>query len=340
MLTARRASILGLVVDEYISSAAPVSSRALVDRHSLGVSPATIRNELARLEDDGYITHPHTSAGRVPSDRGYRVYVEALMAEELLDAEEQRTIEHQFYQASGGLDEWLSLGAAVLASAVGNVAVVTRPRRRVAHLKQVQFVHLHDAAALVVAVMDDGRVQQRMLTLDQPTRQDELAHVAEELNARYGEQDAASIRDDEPQDEDEDRARLRLAVADLVDEHERSDDTYLEGVRDVLEQPEFQSADRMREAVQHLEVYELRRALPSVREVTGVTGGSLRVVIGGENRLAWMQGWSVVLATYGAGGASGMLAVVGPTRMHYARTIPRVRYFANLMSDVLHEVGA
>jgi heat-inducible transcriptional repressor len=337
VLTDRRASILGLVVDEYISNAAPVSSRALVDRHELGVSPATIRNELARLEEEGYITHPHTSAGRVPSDRGYRVYVEALMDEEVLNAEEQRTIEHQFYQASGGLDEWLSLGAAVLASAVGNAAVVTRPRRRVAHLKQVQFVHLHDATTLVVAVMDDGRVQQRMLTLDDPTRQEDLAVAAEALNARYAEQPGAAIRDSAPDGEDADLARLRLAIADLVDEHERSDDTYLEGVRDVLEQPEFQSAESMRAAVQHLEVYELRRALPPVREVSG---RSLRVVIGGENRPAWMEGWSVIMAAYGAGGASGLLAVVGPKRMHYARTIPRVRYFANLMSEVLHEVGA
>jgi len=337
VLTERRATVLGLVVHEYISTAVPVSSKALVDRYDLGVSPATIRNELARLEEDGYITHPHTSAGRVPSDQGYRVYVEALMAEEAIDAEERRTIEHQFYQASGGLDEWLSLGAAVLASAVGNVAVITRPRRTVAHLKNVQLVHLHDASALVVAVMDDGRVQQRLLTFTRPTTQAELTALAEALNARHSTADAQAIRASLEDEGEPDRARIELALAELVDEHERSDDTYLDGVSDVLGQPEFQSPDRMLEAVQHLEAYELRRALPSTREVSA---GHLRIVIGRENRSPWMSEWSAVVASYGAGGASGMLAVVGPTRMQYARTVPRVRYFAELMSEVLHAVGA
>jgi heat-inducible transcriptional repressor len=337
VLTERRATVLGLVVHEYISTAIPVSSKALVDRYDLGVSPATIRNELARLEEDGYITHPHTSAGRVPSDQGYRVYVEALMAEEAIDADERRTIEHQFYQASGGLDEWLSLGAAVLASAVGNVAVITRPRRTVAHLKNVQLVHLHDASLLVVAVMDDGRVQQRLVTLGRPTSQAELTNYAEDMNARFSEADARRIRAAIDEDVDAERARVAGALAELVDEHERSDDTYLDGVSDVLGQPEFQSPDRMLEAVQHLEAYELRRALPSTRDVAV---GHLRVVIGGENRSPWMREWSVIVASYGAGGASGMLAVVGPTRMQYARTVPRVRYFATLMSEVLHAVGA
>ena len=115
MLTERRADILGMLVDEYIDTAVPVSSRALVSNPRLEVSSATIRNELAALEEDGYITHPYTSAGRVPSDRGYRLYVEALMAEEPLSASEQRTVEHQFHQVSGGLDEWLGLASTVLA---------------------------------------------------------------------------------------------------------------------------------------------------------------------------------------------------------------------------------
>src|SRR5947207_4426310 len=128
MLTGRRAEILGLVVNEYIDTAAPVSSRALVEGHGLRVSTATIRNELARLEDEGYIGQPHTSAGRIPLDLGYRVYVEELMAEYPVGADEQRTIAHQFHQAPARVEEWLSLAATVLAGAVANVAVIVRPR--------------------------------------------------------------------------------------------------------------------------------------------------------------------------------------------------------------------
>ena len=185
MLTQRRAGILNLVVDEYIDTATPVSSRALVDRHRLDVSTATVRNELARLEQDGYITHPYTSSGRVPSDRGYRLYVEALMDEEPVAADDQRTIEHQFHQSAAGLDEWLSLAAAVLAAWVGNAAVVTQPRAAVARLKHVQLVHLRDDAALVVAVMDDGRVQQRIVPVRVAVDQSQLTARAERLNVLF-----------------------------------------------------------------------------------------------------------------------------------------------------------
>ncbi len=336
VLTPRRANILSLVVNEYITTAQPVSSRALADRHELGVSTATIRSELARLEDDGYITHPHTSAGRVPSDRGYRVYVETLMEEVAVGSDEQRTITHQFHQAAG-LEEWLSLAATVLAGAVGNLAVVTRPRRSVAHLRQAQFVHLTDATVLVVVVVDDGRVRQRIVTLAEPTRQDDLGRAAERFNAQFAESTAADVRA-ATGPFSADFARLLGAVASLLEEHDGVEDTFVHGIQDVLAQPEFSTVDRMLEAVRHLEVYELRRALP---RPTVVGSGSAQVLIGSENGVSWMQEWSVVVAAYGdREGASGTVAVVGPSRMEYARAVPRVRYLATLLTEVLRSAGA
>jgi heat-inducible transcriptional repressor len=337
VLTERRAGILGLVVDEYISTAQPVSSKALADGRGLGVSPATIRAELARLEDEGYITHPHTSAGRIPSELGYRVYVESLMEEEAVGPDEQRTITHQFHQAAG-LEAWLSLAASVLAGAVGNLAVVTRPRRRVTHLRHAQFVHLADASVLVVAVVDDGRVRQRVVVLSAPTRQEELTRLAERLNAVLGDATAADARLAAAREEDADEARLVTAVAVLIEEHDGSEDTFLYGIRDVLAQPEFSSADRMLDAVRHLEAYELRQVLPGP---DAVDHGTTQVVIGSENRVGWMQSWSLVVAGYGApDGAAGTVAVVGPSRMQYARTLPRVRYLATVLTEVLRSAGA
>ena len=336
MLTERRADILGMLVDEYIDTAVPVSSRALVSNPRLEVSSATIRNELAALEQDGYITHPYTSAGRVPSDRGYRFYVEALMAEEPLSASEQRTVEHQFHQVSGGLDEWLGLASTVLAGWVGNAAVITRPRAEVARLKHVQLVQLHEDAALLVAVMEDGRVRQRVMSLHASADQPALSLRAERLNARCAGRDARVAFAVAEELTDADDQAAAAAVAELIDEQPVAESTYLEGVHAVLEQPEFAEHERMLDAIQHLAAYELYRVVVAVGESRP---GQLSVVIGGENEDSWMQDWSVVVSAYGEpNGPAGTIAVIGPMRMHYARTIPRVRYVAELMSELIHEV--
>lgn len=337
MLTRRRTEILGLVVHQYIDTAAPVSSRALVVRHGLSISTATIRNELAKLEEDGYIAQPHTSAGRVPLDRGYRLYVEELMAEEPVSLDEQRTIEHQFHQAPARLDDWLSLAAHVLASAVSNVAVITRPSSHTARLRQVQLVHLHDETALLVAVMDDGRVQQRIVQLSRTEDQDALTARASRLNARIAEADAATVRGVAAELPDEDDRGLTLLVSELIDEHRVGGETYLEGLRSALEQPEFASADRMLEAVRHLQAYELLRALPTPDELQP---GATRVMIGSENSDDWMHEWSLVTSSFGDfNGSLGTIAVLGPTRMRYGYTIPRVRYVASLVTTLLQGIN-
>src|SRR3990172_1175919 len=155
-LTERRAPLLSLIIREYVDSATPVGSDTMVRRYELPFSSATIRNEMARLEDDGYITHPHTSAGRVPSDKGYRYYVEALMAEEALPWQEQETMRHQFHQSRGVLEEWLRLAAAVLAQAVHNIAVVTTPRAPASRLRHIELVGLQEFMVLFVLVLQEA----------------------------------------------------------------------------------------------------------------------------------------------------------------------------------------
>ena len=333
MLTERQAGILRLVVEDYVETAEPVSSRALVERHRLSVSSATIRNEMARLEEDGYITHPHTSAGRVPSEIGYRHYVEALMAEDPLAPEEQRTIEHQLHQVLGGLDEWLSLAATILAASVGNVAVVTRPQATGAHLKHMQLVELHGDSVLLVAVMDDGRVRQRILPQRTPIPQEGLNDCAARLNARASGFGAAATRRLAGELTDPDESVIVRTVADLIEEQRYSEETFLDGLRVALEQPEFATVDRMLLAVQQLQAYRVRRLVDHARtERLGI----IRVLIGREHGDSGMQEWSVVTSSYGdVAGSIGTVAVLGPTRMRYERTIPRVRYVAALMSHLI-----
>ncbi len=335
MLTDRRSTILGFVIDEYIETATPVSSRALVNRRELNVSSATIRNELARLEEDGYITHPYTSAGRVPSDLGYRHYVEMLMDEEPVGADEQRTIEHQLHQVRGGLEEWLSLTATILATAVESVAVVTRPRADHARLKHAQLVELHDDLALLVAVMDDGMVRQSMVTLSTPRAQPELNMQAERLNQQIGTADRTAALEAAKNATDADDITILTTIAEMIGERRVAEETYLDGLQRVLQQPEFLDAERLRVAIDRLNAYDVRGLV----EHAGTSNvGETRVLIGEEHGDEAMRDWSVVVATYGDGEANGTVAVLGPTRMHYQRSIPRVRYVASLMSSLLHDV--
>ncbi|MGE3961046.1 MAG: heat-inducible transcriptional repressor HrcA [Dehalococcoidia bacterium] len=340
MLTERQAAILSMVVDEYVQTAEPVSSKALVDRRRLEVSTATIRNELARLEAEGYVTHPYTSAGRVPSDRGYRFYVEALMAEEPIGIEERRTVEHQLHQVAGDLDDWLSLTATILSTLVGNVAVVTRPRTTSAHLRNAQLVELSREAALLVAVMDDGRVRQRIIPLAEPSSQEFLNDRARRLNQMLGGKDAQGIAATIADLVDPDDVGVAEILADILREQRIAEETFVEGLSNALRQPEFSDVDRLLEAVGQLQAYRLRALLePAVEgQLPAAQLGSMRVVIGAENADTGMRDWSMVVARYGETDASGAVAVIGPTRMAYQRTIPRVRYVASLMSQLLHDV--
>ena len=334
MLTARRESLLGLVVDEYVETALPVSSRTLVARHDLGVSSATVRNELAKLEGEGYITHPHTSAGRVPSDRGYRYYVEALMTEVPLQADEARTIAHQFHQTEGSLDDWLALAAAVLAASVANAVVVTRPRSAAPRVRNVQLVQLRRDVALMVVVLDDGAVRERVLPVAESADQAGLHALAGRLGGHVAGRSAAAIRRDVESLEDAELRALAGTVVDLAEEHRGWHETFLEGLPALLAQPEFTSGEQMLEAVRRLEGYEVGRLLEAAEPDAP---GDTRVVIGSENPDHEMRDWSMVVARYGDGDAAGTVAVVGPTRMHYERTIPRVRFVAALMGNLVHE---
>lgn len=337
MLTERRAQLLRLLIWEYVESALPVGSETLVHKHGLRLSPATIRNELAHLEEEGFITHPHTSAGRLPAEKGYRHYVEFLMEEEDLAEEEKATIRHQFYQAPGQLEQWVQLAAAVLAHASGNAAVVTEPRSSQARLKQLELVELHDRAALLILVLEQARVHQQLLVLPQPLGQAELSVLSAKLNGLCAGRSAREIRELRG----EELTRLELLLLDLVGRVLEAEDataygeTHLEGLTQVLRQPEFSSAEKMLALLQALE----ERSLAEVIPFTGLARQGVTVVIGSENPQSAMRECSVVAARYGVPGrAFGALGVVGPTRMRYPRAISTVRYMADVMSELLSGV--
>src|SRR5512135_726842 len=185
-MTQRRRAVLGLVIRSYIEKGQPVGSKAFVQGYGLDISPATIRNEMAFLEEMGFLTHPHTSAGRVPTESGYRFFVENLLGETELPSSEQLMIRHQFHQAHLELDQWARLAAAVLAHTTRKAALATPPRPSENQFRHLELLSLRDCMALLVLVLQGGSVKERMLSLEESLDQEALSRLSNELNHRFG----------------------------------------------------------------------------------------------------------------------------------------------------------
>ena len=335
MLTDRRSTLLNLIVEEYVDTALPVGSKYIVSKHDMPVSSATVRAEMARLEDEGYISQPHTSAGRVPSDKGYRYYVESLMAEEALGWEERETIRHQFHQTERAMEQWFQLAAAVLAHSVSNFAVVTSPHSTETRLRHVQLVPLHELSALCVVVLNEARIRQQVLAFRDPVNEEMLLTAANRINHQF-----SGLTQNElerlPEPASEVESVVSRAVMELMDEESLAlGDVFRDGVREVLSQPEFSRSDRMLDIIDILEQRTLSNAIP----IRQLSEDGISVVIGSENNNESLRDCSVVLARYGSmGGPTGVVAVLGPTRMRYSRTIPTVRYLATLLGDMMSQI--
>jgi heat-inducible transcriptional repressor len=331
--------VLRAVVEDYVLTAVPVGSKTLVERYGLQVSPATVRSAMAELETLGLLSHPHTSAGRVPSDLGYRLYVESLMRETALDRTDELMIRHQFSQVQLTSNEWLRLAASILATSTRSAAVVTPARARRARFGHVQLVELADQTRLAVLVLGDGNVVQRRLqrssvaTAGQATGQAELDAAAAALNRELAGLSAPQVRRKLGK-----LTPLAAHVAEvLVQMLEESDsvaveEVFTDGIVNVLEQPEFAGGAKLRGV---LEVLQRSDFLEQLVPVLGRRGG-VTVIIGHENVNDAMHEVSLVFAPYGTeDSALGLLGVLGPTRMPYPRAIPTVRYLSTLMNELI-----
>jgi heat-inducible transcriptional repressor len=339
-LTPRQQTILGLVIREYVSSTHPISSKMLLDQYDLGVSSATVRNEMALLEELGYLTHPHTSAGRVPTDMGYRFLVERLLGDVTLPAAEQRMIAHQFHQARLELGQWMRLAATTLTRTSRNASLVTAPQAEESRFKHVELISTQGKLVLLILVLQGGNVQQQMLTLAEPITQPELSQSADLLNQVCAGLGTAEIRArvrDLPTFE----AEIIGLVLDMMDrcDNRITGEVYRDGLSAMLSQPEFVDAERSQGV---LRLLEERSFLDDfLTQTLSPEVGGVQVIIGGEGRWEELSSCSMVLARYGVPGfATGALGVLGPTRMPYGRAISAVRFVAELMSDLIYEMYA
>lgn len=338
-LSERQKLILALVVRDFVDTAQPVGSKRLVERYNLDFSSATVRNEMLTLTELGYLAQPHTSAGRVPTDAGYRYFVRQLMTHQDLPLSVQNTIIHQFYQAGSDVEQWMRLSASVLAQQLRAAALVTAPHPDTIRFKHLELIGTRGRQVLMVLVLMGGEVRQQILALAEPVLQERLSITATRLNARCEGKQTAEITALPDSFDALEQDILKL----IADEMHRSGnlfsgEVYRDGLTHVLAEPEFAESTLARRALRLLEERPLLNDF-LMRTAPATKVGGVQVLIGGEDAWEDLRECSVVLARYGTPGAvTGMLGVLGPTRMSYGRTISTVRFVAGMLSDFVNEV--
>ena len=342
----RAQAILRAVIEEYVTTATPVGSQALVDRYALHVSSATVRNILAELEMNGLLTHPYTSAGRIPTDAGYRMYVESITDVVPLPAVEQLMIRHQFGQVEFASEHWFRLAATTLASVTRAAGLATPAKSRDAHIRRIDLVGINGRMASLILVLREGSIKQALITLDgddaidQPT----LNQVAALLNERLADTTAkrAMVRLSSLSEDDRVQALARRVgerVVKIVSDYDAAaiEEVFSDGLLNVMEAPEFAQSDKLRRVFSALENRAYLGAL--VGSVAGA--GRIQIFIGHENQPLEMQDVSLVLAPYGRPGqAIGVVGVLGPTRMLYSQAIGTVRFISGLMNELVDHLYA
>ena len=340
-LTERQRTILLLLIRDYIETAQPVGSKRLVERFHLDLSPATVRNEMSALTEMGYLRQPHTSAGRVPAEEGYRVFVGQMMHKAELPASVQNTISHQFFQAPPEVEQWMTLAASVLAHQSQGVSLVTAPHAETIRFKHIELISTQGRQVLMVIVMEGGEVNQQVLTLAEPVNQTRLSQAAAHLNSLLVglSIDAVAALSSSSRTDALEQDIITLLVQDMKRTSESvSGEIYTDGLTNVLGKPEFAESDEARWAMRLFEERSTLQDLLARASTKNSSVGGLQVLIGGEGEWEELRQCSMVIARYGAPGlVTGTLGVLGPMRMSYAHTIPTVRYVAGLLSSLVND---
>ena len=336
VLSPRKATILKTIISEHISTVMPVASETIAHKYKLGVSPATVRSEVARLEEEGYISRPHVSAGSLPTDLGYRYYVECLLEEVKLSDAEKSAVKRFFQTIEWQRHEWLHLVASLLAELAGNAALVSPPKVTQARVGQIELVSLHEFLVLLILVLQQAKLKQQLFPTEEAISQEELNIIANKLNASYKgvnhNQMLAMRQEASPFEERITQKVQRLLQA---EDDEQADEPCIEGLRFMLGQPEFATSYQMLELVEVLEERSWLKPILSRRPESG----RVQVIIGSENSEGAMRRCSLVVTRYGVPGQiGGSIGVIGPTRMPYGRTIATVQYIADLLGHLSKEL--
>lgn len=336
MLNERRRRVLSALVEEYIASATPVGSRTLVTRYELGCSPATVRNELSILEETGYVLQPHVSAGRMPTDTGYRSFVDELI-ESGAPARAGESMGAGLQSHAAEVDELLRETSLALTHLTSCLAVVLAPSVSLSRVRRIDLLSMGPRRALFVLITSSGQVVNRSIELSADTTPERLARIERAMNVALDGKRAAEIAPQRAAIEAQDASdglvrRIADVIVESLEEADHDRLTHV-GVPALLAQPEFHDAGRARPLIEFLEdgiavLEALSDALGS-REIT--------VRIGHENRRAELGNLSIVATNFGSANGEGVIGVIGPTRMDYPRAMAAVRVVADGLSEALRQ---
>lgn len=326
-LDQRKQRILHAIVDDYIVSAEPVGSRTIARQYDLGVSSATIRSEMASLESLGYLEHLHTSSGRIPSAKGYRLYVDDLLPREPMTDKEKALIDHWYRARVKSIDGVFQETAKIISRVTKNMSLVLAPQFSQAKFKELQFLELDAERVVAILLTDTGFVENRVVRIPHRASFKDFTRMAGIINRCLSGERLQAIRPklyrrirDEMMDESLYNAAMELIQSALGDE--KKERLYMGGTRQMLEQPEFQDVERVRGILTMLEEEQFVKSILHTDE-----GGALTVTIGRENEVEGLADFSVIRATYHLDGELlGTIAVLGPTRMEYGRAMSLLEY--------------
>lgn len=337
-LDERSKRILRELVALYCTTGEPVGSRTLSRRGKFDLSPATIRNVLADLEDMGYIEQPHTSAGRVPTDKGYRFYVNHLLRNQELNSAQKELIENRIRENSGSFEGLLDLTTTLLATLSHQIALAVPPNLHRLVLENIDFVPINDRRVLAILITQGGVVSNKILDLEEPSSHEELTRIANFIRANFSGLTLPTIRirllDLMKQEQTQYDLLLKKAaiLGQQAVEANVTEGLFVNGASQVISYPEFSDSNRTRELLQALEEKsKILRILTQCIESEGI-----HILIGVENQFTDLKGMSLISSCYKYKDQPvGSLAILGPTRMEYGKMIPLVDHIAKVVSSIL-----
>ena len=337
-LNDRAKKVLHAVIDSYIQTGSPVGSGLLAKTYEFSVSSATLRNIMAELEELGYLTHPHTSAGRVPTDRGYRYYIDSLISYEKDSADLQEQIGEAPTLQSGDIHRLMEEASQFLAKLSRHTGVIVAPAEPEGRYKHIEFVRLRDNQVLLIFVTNTGTVLNKLVELDEAISQQELNTFSAFLDDELEQWTLPEVRQrlvDRLREEKASFLRLFESTYRASQEvHEQEGEkVFIGGASQIFDSPEFADIEKIRILFRAFEdKYKLVKLLDKTAAAEGI-----KVFIGSENPFFEMQGCSLVVSNYQAGNVVGTLGVIGPVRMQYRQVIQVVDYTSRLLSRILDE---
>lgn len=341
----RKRKILQAIIDDYINTAEPIGSRTIARKHELGLSSATIRNEMADLEEMGFLAQPHTSAGRIPSDKGYRLYVDQLLQVKELQLDEIDTIKKAMEVKISEMSQLIRQAAAIMSKITKYTSLVMTPQMRKSILKAIQVVPIESGKALVIVVTNAGVVKNSLVNISDEVLPDMLIRISNIINEKLSgltiEQiNLPIIKEIEAAMGASNQILMPIlsGVADCLNQIDNPE-IYLDGTTNIFNYPEFRDIMKAREFLNILDEKELLYGLLTSETVNGNSNSDVKIQIGSENKIEGIKDCSLVTATYCLGDLIiGSIGIIGPTRMEYSKVIASMNYMRNKINQEIYKL--